>query len=188
MPVILILVSLLMFIVYNFRKIKGKLRKALFIVNITLGVLAVLTVALYFANDLAYKSRSRDYRVESGGLLGSMSYLGTEEGYHLVAASGFLSSGIHYAVPEDEVRVSPILKVYRPAMVCFLKSSAGMGHDIMINGRRYTLDDDIVGIYPDYFDLCMVGILLEVAALWLFNFILSLIKFITDIRGNDHDM
>ena len=173
-------------IVYNFKKIRGRLRKPFLIINAVLGAVLVTAVGLFLCSEAVYSAGSRKYHVSRGGLLGGLDYVGTENDYYIFAG-GALFAVNHYAVPADSVELPRITKVYSPVMIFRSKDSSDRGGDVTINTSRYMLYDNVVKIVPDYFELSILMFAVGAAAIPVFNVIAFAVTKVVKKKRRDSD-
>lgn len=173
-------------IVYNFKKIRGRLRKPFLIVNAVLGAVLVIAVGMSVYSETVYSSASRKYNVSRGGLLGGIYYSETLDGYYIIHVDALFSSD-YLAIPAEYVELPRITKVYSPVMIFRSKDSSDRGGDITINTSRYRLYDNVVKIVPDYFELSILMFAVGAAAIPVFNVIAFAVTEVVEKKRRDSD-
>lgn len=109
-------------VVINLCFSQNKHRKRIILVSSVLGGMMVLAVLTFFLGGLRNDSLSEKYRTSSGGLLGSLTYDDTHDGYHYFTKIT-LGSSDTIRVSEEEASVPAISRKFGEVVICWDKGT-----------------------------------------------------------------
>lgn len=170
--------------VYNIKFNQSSTKKR---IVITTAVFAVLFAAAFISavvDNIVSESYSEDHKAISGGLFNSVYYEGDDGGYHTFYASGFLSGGTYYAVP-DSVDMPMFSGLWREVTL-YIPNGSTVSPDerrIRISGSEFErLPDDTV-IKGSYFELDLAIMLFSFAGFALYEVIRAIVTAVKRKKG-----
>ena len=168
----------LFMIIFNIvHAVKRNIKRIKIINGILLGIIGLI-VAGQIADTVITDRDYFSYDIDTSALLGSYNYTGHADGYYLVSQSTFLGSGGNYAIPEENISLPLLTRIYSPVTLYSNKGTdLDDGQEIDIDGWHYIVADNVVKIRPQYFDLFLVTGILDIFILVLYN-IIELIVYI----------
>ena len=105
-----------------------KQRRRVILVSAVLGGMMVLTAIGFFVGSRIKDKLSEEYRIEAGGLLGSLTYDETHDGYHYFTSTT-LGSSDTIRVSEEEASVPAISKMVGDVIICRDRDTKQVGSD-----------------------------------------------------------
>lgn len=148
---------------------KKKIKLAVFN-GILYGVIALLFV-IDGIDSAIISDDSLNYSIYSDGILGSIRYDRTEDGYHIIKRTGFFYSA-EVAVPVENTDISAFTKIYKPVHIYCIKDTSLGDKQITINSKAYEFCDTVVKIRPSFLELIIVVGLIDIFVLTIYNLIL----------------
>lgn len=169
-----LLVVLIVLFVVNVRLSEGRLHRIAAAVNVLLFALIAAEAALGFVNYRINKSEADDHVSISGlAILGSTNYLRTEDGYHLFSQSAFLSPPTEYAVPEEQLKLPVITKLYSPVVVYFGEYESA--DDVELSDGDYPVWSNAELVRPDLVPFAVIAVLITAGVLFIADLIIFII-------------
>lgn len=152
-------------------------KKLPLVINGAFYSLIIITLIGFNANSAIIADISKDYDTYHGGIIGSVEYGRTEGDYYIIERKGFMYYE-EFAVPIENVEISLLSKIYKPVVFCCSKGTELYGNEITINSENYYLCNTIEKIIPNFFDLLLVVLIIDVVIIAIFNLILLIINII----------
>ncbi len=167
--IIILIVSVIIFSIFNFLKAGGKTKKLLLIVNVTLYSIIALSLIFDFADNKITAKNSETYEIYHGGILSSLNYKEAQGDYYIIQY-GRLMSTEYIAVSKENIDIPWLSKIYSPIKVyCGKNADLYSSEKIEINSESYNSGNDIIKIVPDYSNMLIMIGLIDFMILFIFN-------------------
>jgi len=162
--------------------VKQKITRIKVVNGILFGLIVIL-ISGQIADTIITDADDFNYDIDTSALLGSYDYVEHTDGYYIVQQSTFLGGGSRYAIPEENVHIPLLTRIYSPVKI-YSKKNTNLddGKEIYINDRRCIIAENVVKIVPEYFDLVVVTGALDILVIILYNIVEAIIGIVKIYR------
>lgn len=168
--------------VFNISAALKKGRKKPVVLNgIFYGIIVLLLIFSGINNAVRAKA-SENYNICGGGFLGSVKYVGTEDGYTIIKRTGIMIDD-EIAVPSQNADISFLTKIYKPAVIYYSKDTDLYSSETTINSKKYKLSGTVEKIKPDFGNMILIIGLADIFVAAIFNLISAVSNSVR--RGNN---
>ena len=158
--------------------VKRKITRIKVINGILFGIIGLIVVGQIVDTAITDKDYF-SYDIDTSALLGSYDYMGHKDGYYIVTQSTFMGTGNSYAIPEKNIHIPLLTRVYSPIKLYSTKGTdIDDGDEIYIDGWHYIIADNVVKIKPEYFDLFLLTGILDILIIVIYNFVECIISIV----------
>lgn len=159
--------------VFNIISALKKGRKSPVVLNGIFYGIIVLLIVLSGVNKAVRAKASENYNIYGGGFLGSVKYVGTEDGYIIIKRTGIMIDD-DIAVPARNAHISFLTKIYKPAIIYCRKGTELYSSETTVNSKKYKLGGTVEKIKPDFGNMILLIGLADIFVTAIFNLILAI--------------
>lgn len=150
--------------------VKAKRKFPLVLNGIFYSIIVIAWIGIT-VNSMIIDNNSVDYDTYHGGILGSVKYERIDGDYYIIKRTGFMYSD-KIAIPIESVEIPYFSKIYKPVTICCSKGAELYENKITINSKEYYLCNTVEKIIPNFFDLLLIILFVDVVVISIFNLIL----------------
>lgn len=175
--VVLVVVALpIYFTVFTLKKGNENTKNAAKRVDLVLAAAAAALTIFAVTDAMIENSAKKKYDLYSEEILGSLDYVRTEDGAHILWRSA-LWTGESIYVP-DSVKLPLITHIYKPVTAYCEKGKPLIADELQSNTHPYSMyysGENVVKLKPNYFNLIVVIAAIIIISFSGYNFIMFII-------------
>lgn len=162
---------IIIFSIFNIITSIQRKEKMLVILNGALYAVIAFILIWNIVNTSITSHDSVNYNIYHGGILCSVEYDRTEGDYYIISRTGIMVCD-EIAIPVNSANISSFSRLYKPVQIYCSKDTDQYWTEITVNSKKYYLCDSAVKIVPDFSDLFLTVLVIDIISIFFFNLIL----------------